>query len=203
MKEKSKEIVVKTMTMPDSVINNDSLREPLALGAVFAMSGMFPDVKSQAQAMVKILAGRELGIAPLEAMTNVYMVNNQLAISSKLMSALIKRSNKYDYRISKLDETECTLTFFTTNVEGMKEEIGKSTFTIKDAAKAGIVNKDNWKNYPRNMLFARALSNGAKWFCTDMVSAGYVIEELTDVAAKSSIVEMDKKGNVKNGEESV
>ena len=39
----------------------DLFREPMALSEVFLKSGMFPDVKSQAQGVVKILAGKELG----------------------------------------------------------------------------------------------------------------------------------------------
>jgi hypothetical protein len=39
---------------------------------------------------------------------------------------------------------------------------------MKDAAAAGLTNKDNWKKYPRNMLFARAISNGQKWYAPDV-----------------------------------
>ena len=41
----------------------DELRQPMAIGEVFAKSGMFPDVKSQAQAVVKILAGKGCFVA--------------------------------------------------------------------------------------------------------------------------------------------
>ena len=29
-------------------------------------------------------------------------------------------------------------------------------------------NAHSWKHYPRNMLFSRAISNGAKWYCPDL-----------------------------------
>ena len=69
------------------------------------------------------------------------------------------------------------------------KEIGKSSFTTKDAAKAGIINKAVWQNYPKNMLFARALSNGARFFCPDVYSA-YTPEELENVNGKSGSVEL-------------
>ena len=174
------------------------LSEPMVLGKIFMESGMFSDVKSQAQAVVKILAGRELGLAPLESMTNIYIVNGKVALQAKIIGSLIKKSTKYDYQIDKLDEQECVITFFVLE-DSKKVELGKSSFTIKDAARAGIVNKEVWKNYPRNLLFARALSNGAKWYCSD-VFCGYTPEELEDIKAVSSVITIDKNGEVKNKE---
>lgn len=155
----------------------ESLIEPMALGNVFVKSGMFKDLKSQAQAVVKILAGRELGLAPLESMTTIYMVNGKIALPAKIIGSLIKKSTKYDYIVNKLNNEECEITFYGYEVDNKKVEIGKSAFTKKDAALAGIINKEVWKAYPRNLLFARALTNGAKWFCAD-VFCGYTPEEL-------------------------
>jgi len=200
MEEKKK--VLKTKSLQVSEI--ESLNEPMALGNVFMKSGMFKDIKSQAQAVVKILAGRELGLAPLESMTNIYMVNGKVALQAKIIGSLIKKSTKYDYVVDKLDNNECSMTFY--SLEWVKQEngesvfsrreIGKSTFTIKDAALAGIVNKDVWKNYPRNMLFARALSNGARWYTSD-VFCGYTAEELEPSKEVTSIITVDGKGKVK------
>ncbi|GAG15845.1 unnamed protein product, partial [marine sediment metagenome] len=115
----------------------------------------------------------------------------------KIISSLVKKSKVYDYKVEKLDETECVLSF---TKEG--EELGKSTFTIKDAAKAGIVNGVNWKNYPRNMLFARAMANGARWFTPD-VYCGYAKEELEELSVEKvpDVVTITEGGEVnKNGE---
>ncbi len=191
--------VPKTKTLQVNEI--ESLNEPMALGNVFMKSGMFKDIKSQAQAVVKILAGRELGLAPLESMTNIYMVNGKVALPAKLIGSLIKKSDKYDYTVDKLDNTECSITFYSTGAE--RTPIGVSAFTIKDAALAGIVNKDVWKAYPRNLLFARALTNGSKWYCAD-VFCGYTPEELEngiDNEPVKKTITIDKKGKVKeNGE---
>jgi len=176
------------------------LKEPMALGEVFAASGIFKDIKTAAQAVVKILAGKELGLSPIEAMNSLYIVNDKIAVLTNTIASRIKKSGKYDYAIDKLDEKECTITFIALN-GGDPKELGKSTFTIADAAKAGIVNKDNWKNYPRNMLFARALSNGARWFCPDSLSSFHSVEELEDNGKKESVVAIDAEGEVKtNGE---
>ena len=184
----------------------ESLAEPMSLGDIFVQSGMFPDIKSQAQAVVKILAGRELGLAPLESMTNIYIVNGKVALQAKIIGSLIKKSGKYDYMIEEHTDEKCTIIFYelqlptSENRKLESKEIGKSTFTTADAAKAGIINKAVWKAYPRNMLFARALSNGARWYTAD-VFCGYTAEEIESVPAATSVITIDKKGKVKeNGE---
>jgi hypothetical protein len=179
------------------------LSEPMALGQVFVQSGMFKDIKTQAEAVVKILAGREIGLAPIESMNNVYIVNGRTSIMSGIMASLIKKSLKYDYKIDTLTDTECVLTFFSKK-ENTLTELGKSTFTFKDAAKAGLVNKDVWKNYPKNMLFARALSNGKTFYCPDVVST-YTTEELKDIDPRNIentvALNFDEQGNQKQIEE--
>lgn len=170
------------------MMNYEPLKEPMAIGQVFAASGMFPDVKSQAQACVKILAGKELGLSAFESMASIYIVNGKLALTSKAMSGLIKKSKTYDYIIKKLDDSECIIAIMKGEVE-----IGQSSFTIKDAAKAGLVNKDVWKSYPKNMLFSRAISNAARFYCPEAISGYYAVEELEDLGevispVKTSVV---------------
>lgn len=159
---------------------DDSIREPMTIGKVFAESGMFPDIKTQAQATVKILAGRELGLSPFESMKNLYLVNGKLAIQSNALSALVKSNPKYDYRVDSITNEECKITFFEI-IGDKKEQLGTSEFTFKDAAKAGLVNKENWKSYPRNMLFARALANGVRFYCPDAACGWLVTEEAEDI----------------------
>ena len=183
--------------MSNEEINQlDIFKEPMAMGEIFSKSGMFPDIKSATQAVVKIMAGKELGMTPFQSMASIYIVNGKLALTSQAMSSLIKKTKKYDYKVVKLDETECSIDFY-----GSEEKIGNSTFTFKDAAKAGLVNKDVWKNYPKNMLFARALSNGARFYAPDAICGYYTKEEVEDLAEEAIVpkttVAIDIDGEVK------
>jgi hypothetical protein len=173
------------------------LNEIMEIGDVFFQSGMFPTIKSKAQAAVKILAGRELGLSPMEAINGLYMVNDHIAVTAKIIASKIKKSGKYDYTVNKLDDTECSLTFFEIKGDQLVK-LGDSIFTIKDAAKAGIVNKDVWKNYPRNMMFARAISNGNIWYCPDATTGFYSVEELQDLEAekKGDVITISAEGEV-------
>jgi len=144
------------------------------MGKVFAESGMFVDAKSAAQAIVKIQAGQEIGISPFSSMSGIHIIQGKPAIGAGLMAATVKGSGKYDYKVVSMDEVKCSIDFY----QG-KEKIGNSTFTIEEAKKAGTKNLDK---YPKNMLFARAMSNGVKWFTPDVFNGSvYTPEELTSV----------------------
>jgi hypothetical protein len=148
--------------------------EIMSMGKAFAESGMFPDIKSAAQAVVKIQAGAEIGIPPFAAMSGIHIIQGKPTIGAGLIASSVKASGKYDYRVMQQDEKVCSIDFY----QG-KEKIGNSTFTIEDAKKAGTKNLDK---FPKNMLFARAISNGVKWFCPDVFSGPvYVPEEMEQI----------------------
>lgn len=147
------------------------LNEIMSIGKAFAESGMFADTKSAAQAIVKIQAGQEIGIPPFAAMTGIHIIQGKPAIGAGLMAARVKGSGKYDYEVKEQTDKICSIDFY----QG-KKMIGNSTFTADDAKKAGTKNMDK---YPKNMLFARAMSNGIKWFTPDVFAGPvYTPEEL-------------------------
>jgi hypothetical protein len=139
-----------------------NLEQLQTLGQVFVQSKFFTDTTQAAQAIVKVLAGRELGFPEIASMTGVNIIKGKVSLSANLMASAIKRSVKYNYRIREHSDDVCRIEFFEDG-----ESVGFSEFTRADAVKAGL-NGDNWKKFPRNMMFARALSNGAKWHCPDI-----------------------------------
>jgi hypothetical protein len=144
---------------------------------------MFPDIKSAAQAIVKIQAGAELGIAPFAAMSGIHIISGKPTIGAGVMAAMVKASGKYNYRVTEQTDKVCSIDYY----EGA-EMIGTSTFTIEDAKKAGTKNTDK---FPRNMLFARAMSNGVKWYTPDVFAGPvYVPEEMESVGINGSIYDI-------------
>lgn len=143
----------------------------MVMAKTFAESGMFTDTKDMAKAFVKIQAGQEIGVAPFQAMTGIHIIQGKPTVGAGIMASKVKGSGKYDYRVLQQDETACVLEFF----QG-KESLGKSSFTLEDAKKAGT---QNITKFPRNMLFARAISNGIKWYTPDVfLGPVYVPEEM-------------------------
>jgi hypothetical protein len=146
------------------------------ISKAFYESGMFTDIKSAAQAMVKISAGAEMGIPPFAAMSGIHIIQGKPTIGAGLMAANVKASNKYDYKVVEQSEKVCSIDFY----KG-KELLGNSTFTYEDAKKAGTKNLDK---FPKNMLFARAISNGVKWYTPDVFSGPVYTPEEFDVVTQ-------------------
>jgi hypothetical protein len=64
-----------------------------------AKSGMFPDVTDGAKALVKILAGKEIGVTPFQAMTNIHIIQGKATMGANLIAAKVNGSGRYDYRV--------------------------------------------------------------------------------------------------------
>lgn len=160
--------------MPQSV--DDLIR----LGKILAASGYFADARSEAQAVTKVLAGLELGLSPMVSMTGIHVIEGKPAVGAGLMASLVRRSGRYDYAVIENTDVACEIEFFRDG-----QTIGRSRFTIEDAKQAKVQftssngKPTSWTKFPRNMLFARAMSNGVRWYCPDVTTAPlYTPEEL-------------------------
>lgn len=140
--------------------------------AAMSKSGYFQDAREAAQSVVKILAGQEMGFGPFASMTGIYIIQGRPSIGANLMAAAVKSSGRYNYRVIEMSDTVCEIAFYEQG-----QECGRSRFTIEDARKAGTKNLDK---FPKNMLFARAMSNGCRWFTPDIFAGAptYTPEEL-------------------------
>jgi hypothetical protein len=149
--------------------------DPMTVAQVFKASGMFPDIQSEAAACAKIIIGRGLGLSDYDAMTGLHIIKGKAVLAANLMAASIKRAGKYDYRATCSD-TECSIVFFGRTMDGKWEEIGTTEFTLEDARRAQL-GGDNWRKWPKAMLFARCISSGYKQHCPDALGAAPVYVE--------------------------
>lgn len=156
------------------------------IGNMMAQSGYFTDARQSAQAAVKVLAGQEMGFGAFASMTGIYIIQGKPSVGANLMASAVKANPKYDYKVREISGKICRIEFFEL-IDGKMESIGISEFTIEEAMVAGVKNLDK---YARNMLFARAMSNGIRWFCPD-VFAGNVTYTPEELGA-----EVDGEGNV-------
>jgi hypothetical protein len=139
-----------------------------------ARSGFFRDTRDAAQALTLMLAGREYGLGPIAALNGFYFVESRLTLGASTIGGIIKRSNIYDYRVRRRENDGCKIEWFENG-----ESVGFSEFKAEDAARAGLTTKTNYKNYPRAMMFARALTEGARSYCPDVFGgAVYTPDEL-------------------------
>ena len=170
-------------------INMDELKR---MGMMFALSGFFETAQQHevavAQMAVKVLAGREIGFGPFAAVNGIHIIKGKPSISANLMAAAVKGSPKYNYKIVTMTDTEVSIQFY----ENGEKNGPPSVFTAADAVKAQT---QNMGKFPRNMLFARAMSNGVRWYCPDVFSGNtvYTPEELGARTDEEGYIIVDKQ----------
>lgn len=158
-----------------------------------ADSRFFQDALTPSTALVKLAAGRELGLPMMSALQNIHVIKGKATLGYSLVAAMIRRHADYDYRVLDHTDETCTIQFL------YKGDVaGDSTFTMGDAQKAGLLGNPSWKKFPRNMLFARALTNGARFHCPDVfMGAVYTRDEIDEGLADvdhgdpSEIIDVD------------
>ena len=148
--------------------NPQGMDDLMRLGDVFAKSGMFQDAREANQAIVKIVAGAELGFGPMASMMGIYFVKGRVTVGANLMASRVKSTKGYDYKITWIPaegggDFGCTVTIYRNG-----DLVGESTFTHQDAINAGLAGGDNYRKYPRNMYFSRAISNAVRWYCPEV-----------------------------------
>ncbi len=159
--ESKKDSLVKSNRENSIQINN--LDDLSRVSQMFLDSGFFGDIQKAAQAGVKIMAGMELDIPPMAAMREVHVFEGNTSLSGPLLAALIKRSDKYDYRIKGVNNRGAKIAFFEHG-----EHVGDASFTLQDAKDAGLMHKPNWKKYRKDMFVWRALSRGKRMYAPEI-----------------------------------
>jgi hypothetical protein len=180
----------------------------------FAEGGLFKDARSAGAAFTKILAGRDFGLTPFESMSGLHVFDGKVEAGADLHATKIRQRDGYDFRVAWLkivepgktandqpkveavwaDEEDladlretygCAIMF---TVDGKSR--GVSRFTQADAVKAKLQGKDNHSKYPRNMFYARAMTNGVAWYVPEAMG-GLRVYGLGELPRESDITDVD------------
>jgi hypothetical protein len=191
---------------PDAKMPKDGIqvRQDITLkelAVTFHQSGFFSDVKSAAQAVVKIMAGHELGISPIASMRGIHVFEGKVELSGPMMAALIKRSPKYQFKVVESTGERCEIAFWEFGAAGAIErweECGPNVvFDRQDAVDAdlakfddkgkNISTKQNWRKYLADMLMWRCLSRGFRRYCSELAGGDlYVTGEISEAIPRMS-----------------
>lgn len=99
----------------DAFLQSDRLNQMMKVAQQFHKAGCFMgDVKNPEQAFVKIQAGAEMGMPPMEAMNSLYIVNGKITIWGSAMSKKLREAGwkiSFDDKVDAQGKpTGCTVT---------------------------------------------------------------------------------------------
>ena len=149
-------------------------------------SGLYPGIGGEAKIFMILMAAKELGIMPMQALNGgLWNIQGKIEISARMMTSMIRKAG-HSIVIKQCNNSACIML-------GTRRDNGDSftaEFSMDDAAKAGLSNKDVWKKYTQDMLYARALSRLARRLFPDIIGTAYVEGEVRgEIEDKSSPIE--------------
>lgn len=147
----------------------------LEMADVFLKSGFLPEaIKTSAAAVTIIAKGRELGIPPLYALSNISIIKGKPVCQAELMLALLYRDHgDQAVQILETSDKQCRVSYKRRG--GPRCEFA---FTISDAERAGLTKGTTWQQYTSAMLRARCISAVARMAFPDSIAGMYTPEEL-------------------------
>lgn len=164
----------------------EDLKEQAALAYE---SGLLPrSVDSRERAVTIALMGKELGVAPMQALLGIYVVNGMVALRGSLMLRLIYERVP-GARITVLtapDKSELECAVEMTRPNGTPQVF---RFTVEEAKKAGFMNKPIWQQHTATMLRWAAIRTGARVVFADAIAGCYMEDEIPQSDTASMPVE--------------
>ena len=148
-------------------------------------SGFLPRaINTPEKAMAIIQTGKELGLGPMQSLRSIHIIEGKPTMSADLIAGLaLAKVPGSVLRVAVSTNELCTI-----EAGRAGQKLTEFTFTMKDAQQAGLAGKSNWKNYPRAMLRARAITEAARAIFPDAVMGLYDPDELGAVTTEAGEV---------------
>ena len=149
-----------------------------------------------------VLYGDEVGLGPMQALAQISVIDGRPALSAEAMRALILAAG-HELWVEESTVAKATIA----GKRRDSQQTSRVTWTLDDARRAGLAQRQNWQRYPRAMLTARATSELARLIFADAIGGLVVAEELEDgelagidaPAAKSSGQTRKRESTTLNG----
>jgi hypothetical protein len=157
--------------IPRTLVEVSNLAEILAKSTLLPkwLHGKVPDV------VVQILAGQELGLSPMAAIRGIHLIEGKSVLAADTMVALVLRSGLAEY-FSCVEGSDQLVTYETKRKGSPVAQRG--TWTVEDTKRAGLQMKDNWRQFPRAMMKARAKAALARDVYPDVLAGCYDPDEI-------------------------
>jgi len=140
---------------------------------------------STSEAWLRMERGRELGLKPLEALHGLYVVDNRVALEGAVMLSIVQRSGLGHLEL-EFGETEARAKVYLWAVS-KERPVGEVVFTEDDARRAGLLAKDAWRKYKKDLLGWRAVARACRFYFPALFGGPiYTPDELEEVSSAES-----------------
>jgi len=160
-----------------------SVNDIQTMAVAIAKSGLF-GMKSPEQAMALMLIAQAEGMHPAIAARDYHVIQGRPALKA---DAMLARFQAAGGKVEWLSYTDKEVTGKFTHPQGGSATI---SWTIQQAMAAGLASKDVWKQYPRQMLRSRVVSEGVKTVYPGVAVGIYTPEEIQDFDTKPPMQEV-------------
>ena len=159
-----------------------NMSEAMQLAEMLAASTLVPKdyQRNPSNIMVAIIWGSEIGLAPLQALQNVSVINGRPSIWGDAALALV-RGHPACVSVREGVDGEGDARTGWCEVTRRGEEPQRRTFSVDDAKKAGLWGKQGpWQQYPARMLQLRARGFALRDVFPDALRGVITTEEARD-----------------------
>lgn len=157
-----------------SVVREVTILAQQIAGTEFVPRGIRNSVPATAAA---ILYGREVGLPPMTALSQIHVVEGRPGMSAEAMRALVLAAG-HEIEFDETTGAVCRLR----GRRRFSETWTVVEWTIDHARQAGLLRRGSaWESYPRDMLIARATTALCRMLFPDVIHGFRSTEELDDM----------------------
>ena len=186
---------------PLAALVPDSIDSAFRLANALAASGDMVPKHFQGKpeaTMAAIVRGMEVGLAPMQALSSIAVINGRASLWGDAMPALMQRAGHHiDVDYEGQNET---LTAVATLTRGDTGKQVVRRFSIADAKRAGLLGKPGpWQQYPQRMIAHRARSWAIRDGAADALMGLQIADEVEHIgpdAARDVTPAAPKRGGV-------
>lgn len=164
-------------------IQINSFSELMRFADIAASSGMVPKdyVGKPAAILIAVQMGSELGLAPMQSMQNIAVINGRPSVWGDALLGLVKASPVCDDVLETLEGEGDRMTAICVAKRKGKSPV-EARFSVQDAKDAALWTKQGpWKQYPKRMLQMRARGFALRDAFPDVLRGLITAEEAADI----------------------
>ena len=193
----AKRAALATVQVGPGGIELRTMADMLAIARVALASGLVPkELDTEAKIVVCLQKGMEVGMKPMESLSNICVINGRPSIWGAGVPSLLLRHGcrlRFEEVGAPFEDAygwRCHI------ARGERGEWQTATFTVADAKQAGLwagerskgksTEDSPWCKYPKDMLRWKALARASKLFAADALAGLEVAEDIIDISPPAS-----------------